>query len=193
MLEDSLMPTPVIRTARTVLTLLTPEQAPLIERYYHDNRTRLALWEPERPPGFFTPEAWRSRLADWREQYRNGTAVCFAALDPAQQTMLASCHFTQIMHGVFQACYLGYSVHRDVEGQGVMYEVARAGIGYAFETLGLHRIMANYMPANRRSAALLARLGFEREGYARDYLKIAGCWEDHVLTALVRGESPGQA
>ncbi|MFB0585429.1 hypothetical protein [Aeromonas salmonicida] len=36
-----------------------------------------------------------------------------------------------------------------------------------------------------RSAALLERLGFEREGYARDYLMINGRWEDHILTALL--------
>jgi ribosomal-protein-alanine N-acetyltransferase len=70
-----------------------------------------------------------------------------------------------------------------------MHEVAQAGIGYMFETQGLHRIMANHLPANVRSEQLLRRLGFEREGYARAYLKIAGKWEDHVLNALVRPES----
>ena len=34
------------------------------------------------------------------------------------------------------------------------------------------------------SGALLARLGFEKEGYAKDYLLIDGQWRDHVLTAL---------
>ncbi len=34
------------------------------------------------------------------------------------------------------------------------------------------------------AAALLARLGFEKEGYAKDYLLIDGQWRDHVLTAL---------
>jgi ribosomal-protein-alanine N-acetyltransferase len=28
-------------------------------------------------------------------------------------------------------------------------------------------------------------LGFEKEGYAKSYLKIAGHWQDHILTALV--------
>ncbi|MBT7329669.1 MAG: 30S ribosomal protein S5 alanine N-acetyltransferase, partial [Oceanospirillaceae bacterium] len=45
--------------------------------------------------------------------------------------------------------------------------------------------MATYMVNNVRSAALLQRLGFEKEGYAKSYLNIAGRWEDHVLTALV--------
>lgn len=51
-------------------------------------------------------------------------------------------------------------------------------------TQHIHRIMANYMPHNKRSGALLARLGFEKEGYAKDYLLIDGQWRDHVLTAL---------
>ena len=39
---------------------------------------------------------------------------------------------------------------------------------------------------NERSGRLLERLGFEKEGYAKRYLKIDGLWEDHVLTAKVR-------
>tara|TARA_B100001964_G_C14031207_1_gene508355 strand:+ start:679 stop:789 length:111 start_codon:yes stop_codon:yes gene_type:complete len=35
----------------------------------------------------------------------------------------------------------------------------------------------------------LGKLGFEREGYAKRYLKIDGCWQDHVLTALVFSDS----
>ena len=52
----------------------------------------------------------------------------------------------------------------------------------------IHRIMANYMPHNQRSGGLLARLGFEKEGYAKDYLLIDGQWRDHVLTALTTRE-----
>jgi ribosomal-protein-alanine N-acetyltransferase len=37
---------------------------------------------------------------------------------------------------------------------------------------------------NERSGRLLERLGFVREGYARDYLLIAGRWQDHILTSL---------
>ena len=45
--------------------------------------------------------------------------------------------------------------------------------------------MATYTVANKRSAALLEQLGFEKEGYAKSYLNIAGVWEDHILTALI--------
>ena len=64
-----------------------------------------------------------------------------------------------------------------------MMEILKATTGYMFEVIGLHRIMANYMPENKRSAAVLHRLGFEREGLAKSYLKINGQWRDHVLTS----------
>jgi ribosomal-protein-alanine N-acetyltransferase len=67
-----------------------------------------------------------------------------------------------------------------------MFEALQASIAYMFHEQDLHRIMANHVPENVRSAALLQRLGFEREGYAREYLKINGIWRDHVLTALVK-------
>ncbi|VVM36874.1 hypothetical protein PS682_00069 [Pseudomonas fluorescens] len=62
---------------------------------------------------------------------------------------------------------------------------------YCFEQMGLHRIMANHLPSNVRSERLLESLGFEREGYAREYLKIAGAWEDHVLRALINSGDVG--
>jgi ribosomal-protein-alanine N-acetyltransferase len=43
--------------------------------------------------------------------------------------------------------------------------------------------MANHLPHNKRSEALLKKLGFEREGYAKDYLQIDGQWQDHVLNS----------
>ena len=53
------------------------------------------------------------------------------------------------------------------------------------------RLQANHVPENERSARVLERLGFEREGYARDYLFIGGRWRDHVLTALLHPDHPG--
>jgi len=53
-----------------------------------------------------------------------------------------------------------------------------------FESLRLHRVQANHLPENLRSARLLQRLGFRVEGSAHAYLFINGAWRDHVLTAL---------
>lgn len=173
-------------TPRCVLALLTPDNAGLLAAYRVKNRIHLAPWEP-------APDASQPSLRDSFQQaaqasvqaHRDGSALRFIAISRSTQCMVASCSFTNIVRDSFQACYLGYSVDRDCQGQGLMYEVAQTAINYMFDSIGLHRIMANHMPANLRSEKLLRRLGFEREGYARAYLKIAGQWEDMVLNALL--------
>jgi ribosomal-protein-alanine N-acetyltransferase len=59
-------------------------------------------------------------------------------------------------------------------------------VAWCFRALALHRIEANYQPANERSGRLLKALGFTVEGYARDYLYIDGAWRDHILTAKIK-------
>ena len=179
-----------LQTARCKLALLLPENAHLLLAYRQRNGDHLRPWEPTRNPVDGTLEqacqraATKSALA-----FADGLAVHFIATDPASGDMLAACNFTNIVHGVFQACHLGYSVDHAWQGQGLMQEVVQVGIAHMFGRKGLHRIMANHMPSNVRSEKLLRALGFEREGYARAYLKIAGQWQDHVLNALVNSQT----
>ncbi|WP_348235441.1 GNAT family N-acetyltransferase, partial [Salmonella enterica] len=72
------------------------------------------------------------------------------------------------------ACYLGYSIAQKWQRQGLMFEASTAAIRYMQRTQHIHRIMANYMPHNKRSGALLAGLGFAKQGYGEDYLVIDG-------------------
>ncbi len=180
-----MQPFPLIETPRTILTVLHPGNAHLLLAYQQENRHHLAPWEPERDSQFYTVDACAARAASACRAFLDGNAVNFIAIGRDSDTMVAGCNFTNIVRGPLQACNLGYSVAKACEGRGLMREVAAAGIAYAFEELGLHRIMANHMPSNVKSERLLRMLGFEREGYARAYLKIAGKWEDMVLNALI--------
>ncbi|SNY47096.1 [SSU ribosomal protein S5P]-alanine acetyltransferase [Pseudomonas sp. LAMO17WK12:I6] len=170
---------------RLTLAILAPEQAELESDFYARNQRHLAPWSLIRTTEYFSSEQIRRRLEIQASAYEAGLAMHFALLTPDGQQMIGACNFSGIIRGAFQACYLGYHIDHVHQGQGLMQEGLEAGIGYMFDTQNLHRIMANYMPGNERSARLLERLGFEREGYAKAYLNIAGRWQDHVLTALV--------
>ena len=78
---------------------------------------------------------------------------------------------------------LGFAIDRDYEGRGLMHEALAASIDWLFGALNLHRVQASHRPENLRSERLLARLGFAREGLAREYLFIDGAWRDHVINA----------
>jgi ribosomal-protein-alanine N-acetyltransferase len=93
--------------------------------------------------------------------------------------------FSNIVRGPLHSCFLGYALAERQQGKGLMTEALRLGIRYMFDEMHLHRISANYLPHNTPSAAVLKRLGFTVEGYARDYLRIDGRWQDHILTSLL--------
>lgn len=163
----------------------TVSDAAALANYYHTNAAHLAPWEPVREEGFHSIEAWQQRLSERLRQEANDTERHFVACLESRREVIATCSLTQIVRGPFQACYMGYSVAASHQGKGVMQTLCRHAIAVAFDEMGLNRIMANYMPANRRSAALLSRLGFAEEGLAKKYLCINGRWEDHVLTSLL--------
>ena len=180
---------PEIETERLVLRLARPAMAAAQARFVRENfEGHLDRWSPRPATGFFTDDYWRDRYAAAMEDYLAGRAVRFVAQArgaPEEAPLVGNVNYTNIVRGVFLACHLGYQIAREAEGRGLMTEALRAGNRWMFDQLRLHRIMANHHPDNERSARVLERLGFVREGFARDYLYIDGAWRDHVLTALI--------
>ena len=142
-----------------------------------------------REAGHDTLEDCERAIADANDAASHGRGYSLLVFGIAEARSIATFSLTNIVCGPFQACHPGYGIAAHWQGYGLMHEVLEAGIAWAFDVLGLHRVMANYMPRNDRSARLLARLGFECEGHARDYLTIAGRWEDHVITAKIRSDA----
>jgi ribosomal-protein-alanine N-acetyltransferase len=174
----------VLGTERLFIVPVAPQHAPAHVAYYVRNQSHLAPWEPIWPSDFLTLPYWESAtlraVDDAREDWAH-RFIAFRRGDPTK--MIASVNLSNIVRGVFAAAHLGYSVDAEEQGLGVGTEAVGAVVNFAFENLRLHRIMANYQPTNERSARLLRRLGFVPEGFARDYLFIAGAWRDHILTA----------
>lgn len=88
---------------------------------------------------------------------------------------------------------IGYDLHPDFWGQGLMTEALRAAIQNGFERMGLNRIAAIVYPQNQRSLQLLYKLGFQTEGLLRDYHYSNGNFYDHhILSLLKRDWKTGQ-
>ncbi len=163
--------------------VIKSNDASLVVDYFQRNRDYLQPWSPLYDESFHSLSAWEARLSNSAQP---PNTVYFMTADA--EKMLAYLSLSNIVYGAFQACYMGYSVDREYQGRGLVSSLGKCAIDHAFNQLGLHRIMANYMPRNERSARVLRRLGFVEEGRAKDYLKINGRWEDHVLTSLTNKE-----
>jgi ribosomal-protein-alanine N-acetyltransferase len=75
-------------------------------------------------------------------------------------------------------------------GSGLMCEGVGQAIDAAFRELDLARLDADIQPGNRRSRALVERLGFRRGGAPPLQLKIGSRWCAHERWTLSRAEWP---
>ena len=170
------------------LLLKTPDVGDenLFASFELKNEAHFSRFTPNLDRMLFSNRYWTQKINAFIQEFAHGSSVRFMLFDKMALTasLIGVCNFTQIFRGAFHACYLGYKLDGEYEGRGLMYEALERACSYMFEEQNLHRIMANYIPANLRSEKLLVRLGFQKEGYAPQYLLINDKWEDHVLTSL---------
>ncbi len=180
---------PQISTDRFVLRLAEPPDVPQLVTYRRENAGHLEPFEPTPSPELVREAWWERQVEADRRQFEAGQAVRLYLFDLGRPALvLGLVAFSNIIRGPFQSCFLGFALAERAQGKGFMTEAVRLGIDYMFREQHLHRISANHLPHNTRSAAVLKRLGFAVDGYARDYLRIDGRWQDHIFYQLVRPE-----
>ncbi len=84
---------------------------------------------------------------------------------------------------------VGWLILAQHQGKGYMTEAARSLLRHLFDDLGIHKVEALILPANKPSAALAERLGFRLEGGPiRDRWSMNGQWHSVMLYGLIAGE-----
>ena len=150
------------------------------------SRAFLTPWEPTWPADDLTRSAFRRRLRRYAEDQRNDQAYAYFLFRSGDQVLVGGLTLANLRRGVAQAGSLGYWIGAPYARRGYMTAAVAALIPYAFTTLRLHRLEAACIPTNAASVSLLEKTGFEREGYAREYLCINGQWQDHLLYARLK-------
>lgn len=175
-----------IATERLLLQAGDESLAEAVADFHTRNRRHFAPWDPPTPESFFTAAAQAERIRLGLKAFAEGAAFRYwVSLSAAPGRVIGSIHVSQVARGAFHNAVLGYALDEAQQGRGLMHEALSAAISEMFSPrVNLHRLQAAYRPENRRSGAVLARLGFRVEGLAKDYLFIDGAWRDHHLTAL---------
>jgi [ribosomal protein S5]-alanine N-acetyltransferase len=149
------------------------------------SRGFLKPWEPVWPADDLTRTAYRRRLRRYFEERRGDQSYTFF-LFRADEQLVGGMTLSGIRRGVAQTGTLGYWMGEAHAGQGLMTAGVEVLLRHAFAAIRLRRIEAACLPHNARSVALLEKIGFTREGYAREYLCIDGVWQDHLLYAILK-------
>ncbi len=153
-----------------------------------DSQAFLTPWEPTWAHDALSRGAFRRRLKTYRTEMRQGVTHSFLIFRAADDTLLGGITLSNLRRGVAQTATLGYWIGAAHARRGYVTEALSAVLEYAFQRLGLHRIEAACLPGNEASRRLLLKAGFQEEGYAREYLRINGNWQDHQLFGILRGE-----
>ncbi|ALM52100.1 GNAT family N-acetyltransferase [Halomonas huangheensis] len=118
-----------------------------------------------------------------RTERRLGTAWHFAIIE--SQTLIGTCSFNRIVKEHRWAS-LGYWLHQQHVGKGVMTRCVAALVDIGFSELSLHRLEIRCAVGNRRSRAVAERLGFEFEGCLRECEWVNGQPLDHRVYSRLR-------
>ncbi len=157
-------------------------------RLRSESRAFLEPWEPTWPADDLTLPAFRHRVRRYRELAGEDTCYpyfIFAVGRTGGRTLVGAVTLSNVRRGVAQSATLGYWIGVPHARKGIMGRAIAMLLPHAFNDLSLHRVEAACLLRNTASVRLLEAAGFEREGFARAYLRIAGRWEDHVLFAKV--------
>jgi ribosomal-protein-alanine N-acetyltransferase len=180
---------PAIEGASVLLR--TPQMSDFAEwaELREQSRQFLVPWEPTWPADDLTRGAFRRRMRRYAREIRDDLAYPFFVFRARDNALVGALTLSNVRRGVAQSASLGYWVGAPHANQGNMTAALTALLPFAHRTLRLRRVEAACLPHNVASIRLLERTGFEREGYAREYLCIAGKWQDHLLFAHFGGDA----
>ncbi len=183
-MSDDLKPWFPIRTARLLLREFRETDFDDVHGYARDPKVaRFMEWGPNSED---ETRAYMDRTLAAQAQWPR-EAVNLAAEHPGDRKVIGSIRLA-VTDADNQTGDIGYSFHSDYWRRGLCTEAARAMLGVAFGTLGLHRVFAECDVENRASYGVMEKLGMRREGHIRQGKLVKGQWRDRFVYAILADE-----
>lgn len=176
MLEVSLSPFPVITTPRLELRRVEKADAPQLFALRSDVRIMKYLG---RPMSVTIDDALKM-IDLYTAAVEKNEGITWAVTLKSDGKMIGTLGFWRMDKPNYRA-EIGYMLHIDHWGKGIMKEAVMAGLDYAFTTLKFHSIEAHAHPQNAASLALLEKTGFVREAYFKENFFFDGEFHDTVI------------
>lgn len=174
-------------TSRLLITAPRPSDAESVAEFMTRNRSFFNAWFPDRDDSFFTADWQRKKLESdlvlMLEGSQHNSVIRLKDADPKQ--VIGQVNLNGIIRRAFHSGFLGYHLDESLNGQGLMAEALKALVEHWFGPMNLHRIEANIIPSNLRSKRMIAKVGFQKEGFSPSYLRIDGQWRDHEHWVLL--------
>ena len=150
----------------------------LNDREIHDNTLRI-------PFPYTEADALGWIQFNMEEASKKGHPTSFAIRNTDGE-LIGGAGFDGLEVGATHNAELGYWLAKLYWGQGIITNVVKKLCEVGFEDFKLHKIHARVFSFNARSARVLEKCGFEKEGYLKKEIAKDGKFIDCVLYALVK-------
>ncbi|MCB9169540.1 MAG: GNAT family N-acetyltransferase [Flavobacteriales bacterium] len=180
-------PFPDLCTERLTLRAIVEQDATALWRLRSDERVMRHVGRPRTA----TVEDAQRMIRDVQAQQHAGTSISWAIGLDGNGPLIGTIGYYRLQPEHYRG-ELGYLLHPDHWGKGLMGEALEAVIAFGFRNIGLHGIEALTDPENRASNRLLERHGFRREGLVRENYFWAGRFFDTAIWCLLASDrQPG--
>ena len=123
-----------------------------------------------------------------REAFTPATLLRFAIALRSTDELVGTAGFHTVLPQNSSA-ELAYDLSPSVWGKGIATSVAKSLVAWAHTDANIVRVQATVLESNVRSAKVLQRCGFEREGLLRSYRKVRGNSRNFYMYAHITPQS----
>jgi ribosomal-protein-serine acetyltransferase len=148
------------------------------------NRAHLREWLPW-VDLTYSPAEVRDFITKIRAQFENNQGPQCGLWIDGKLAGGFGCH---PIDRVNRTCSIGYWIEKAHTGKGIITKCCATMLDYLFNELALHRVVIQCGTGNHRSCAIPQRLGFTREGVARQAEWVNDHWLDLVVWSMLEEE-----
>lgn len=178
---------PTLETERLILRKMTRDDAEAVFAYASDPEvSRYTLWDTHR-----SVEDSRAFLELAVGNYEGGGSLDWGIVYKGDHRFVGMCGFVNWSPEHARA-EMGYVLHKDYWGRGLVPEAVRAMIRFGFERMKLRRIEARCIAENTGSARVMEKAGMTYEGTLRQREYIKGAYRDMKIYSILSSEFRGR-
>lgn len=179
-LTPAFQPFPVLETDNFLLRAITPEDAPEILAMRSSKELMQYL---DRPLAVHINDAL-ALIEKITIAHRENEGITWGVCPKTTNKVMGTMGFWRLDKENYRA-EIGYMLHTELQGKGLMREIMNASLEYGFRKLNLHSVEANVKPGNTPSIKLVEKFGFQKEAYFRENFFYNGVFYDSLIYSLL--------
>ncbi len=181
MLELNFSPFPEIKTERLLLRKMRDADAPEL-LFLRSDETVMRYIDREKTKSVEEAMAFIQKINEFIDT--NESIMWGIALKDKPETLIGNICFWRIQKQHFRA-EVGYMLHPNFWGKGIMQEALLSAIDYGFKIMKLHSIEGHINPENSASSKVLEKANFIREAYFKENFYFRGKFIDTAIYSLL--------